>query len=572
MRRSRLLISVFSIPLGLMLAYCGSKGSSDETTTPDSSDKATTTSGLSTAYPGSLALTVFPQSTTSLRLAAEEAFDPNELPLKEKIAEQEKIVAGTADSCMPAALHKTINATTAETCYEFDQDMLYGTADTTQTPTVYLGTKNGKDAKGEACLVSFTRNQVSQVVAMVDQTLGFGMAALCQYKKDNTTVSLPAVGASIDLASSLKSLFGDKMTVTAATLERLEDSNDFPVYRIIIKAALGAGGVTRTVGVIHSPFNDDNTEYSGTMYTIMEGVPEFAGGPAGKLGATPPPPAATNDKYQMMSVTYKRTIASGKTTLTAELRSAQMDKTLAASAIDSSGVLDLNVGTNIATATLGSTNYGEYTGFPQANDAVAGITFVGFSLDPDSNEGTLAYWKNPGGNYYENARGFNISIAANATTSVLEGCATSGSASIDFSNGISIRRYLNPAEAANSLTLSPKGFWHPFMNSPTSSGSDSDGSFKLKTQGSGQQTKWYVPSVGDTTLADTFVTKQDGGLITRQCFAYDSATSLYAIDTAQTSSAAGYELLDTGNTSNAGKFIALPPPVAPPAENVFKKI
>jgi hypothetical protein len=362
-------------------------------------------------------------------------------------------------------------------------------------------------------------------------------------------------------------LFKGKMTVTSATLERLEDVGENPLYRIIIKASLDKEGITRTIGVIHSPSNADNSEYSGTIYTVMEGVPTFMGG-----GQAPPSGGTQQVKYQLMSVTYQRTVAAGKTTLTAELRSAQIAKSLVSGAITSSGVLDLNVGTNIATKAVGAAGYGDYTSFTQANDAVDGITFVSFSLDPDTNEGTLAYWKNPGGNYYENARGFNISIGKNTTTALLDGCATSGSASINFTQGVSIRRYLNPAEAASKLTLAPQGFWHPFFNSANGSGTDSTGDFKTKTQQSGQATKWYLPVVGDTTLAGKFVSQSDGSLISRQCFAFNDTTKLYEIDATKTSTTAGFELVDTGVTSNSAKFIALPPPVAPPADDVFEKL
>lgn len=522
---------------------------------PSTSTVLATVNALANAFPGTLALTVFPTgSGASLHLAdaAAKDFDPNAKPLGEKLQEQNKIVDGTASSCLPDALGKSFTKQTDENCYEFDQDMIYGTNNAAEATPRFLGTKNGKSSTGEACLVAYTRNQVSQVIAMVDQTLGFGMAAICQHKKINTDAALPTVGGSVDLKPALEALFGDKAAVTSATLSRLDDQSGKAVYKILIKAKMAGDNISRTVGIIHSPKDENNKEYSGTLYTIMEGVPVFDGK---AMSGTP-------TKYQHLNIVYQRSVGTdGKATLNAELRSAQIAKEIAAKAIDTDGRLDLNVGTNVATGTLGGSGYGDYTGYAQANQAVDGITFVAFNMNVDTNAGSLAYWKNPGGNYYENARGFNISISENSATGALEGCATSGSASTNMGQGISIRRYLNAKESANSLTLDPKGFWHPFMNSSSGSGTDADGNYLTRTQqGTNQQVKWYKPTVTDANLATTFTSQQNGSLITRQCFKQDKTSGRYEIDTAKITESAGFEILDTGNAVNAAKFITLPPP------------
>jgi hypothetical protein len=547
----------------LFAVGCGQSDESDEAgTTPGTSASPTasiesTVSALAAAFPGTLALSVFPSETGSaLRLTAEEAFDPNAKSFKDKVADQEKIANGTADSCLPDALGKQFNKAETENCYEFDQDMIYGANDSSGTSPRFLGSRDGKSSSGEACLVSFTRNQVSEVVAMIDQTLGFGMAAICQHKKLNKDAELPEIGKSVDLAAALKNLFGTKVTVTSATLERLEDKEELPVYRILIKVTIGADSIKRTIGIIHSPKDKDNKEYKGTMFTVMEGVPSFG------LQNPPPGGQADADKYQHMSIVYERSETDGEKRVIAELRSAQVNKAIAADAITDAGILDLNVGTNVATGTLSDNTYGQYTGYQESNQAVSGITMVAFNIDPETAAGSLAYWKNPGGNYFENARGFNISIEADESTGALGGCATSGSASTDIGKGISIRRYLNDRES--SLTLTPKGFYHPFLNTPTTSGSDDKGAFKTRTQQSNQVSKWYLPDLSDATLANTFITQQNGSLITRQCFKQDATSGLYLIDSTNTTEDAGYEILDTGNTVNAAKFVALPPPPEKP--------
>lgn len=378
------------------------------------------------------------------------------------------------------------------------------------------------------------------------------MSALCQAKKLNSGVDLPAVGDTLDLKAAMEDLFGAKMTVTSATLERLSDYTDDngktrKLFRILITSTVEADGITRTVGIVHSPVDDENKEYSGTLYTSMNG--EVGEGKQGKL--------ASSSMTRMMSIVYAKVAESdGTSRIKAELRTAQVANSLADTAIGSDGVLNFNVGADLSKA-LTSQDYGKYTGFAQANDAVNAMTYIAFDLNLTSNAGTLSYWKNPGGNYFENARGFNISIER-GSDDVLSGCATTGSASTDFTKGTSIRRYLNSAESANSLTLQAKGDWHPFMNSPSSNSSDTDGDFYLRTQQSGQIAKWYKPTLSDSSLANLFATGSDGSYITHQCFKYDSASGLYLIDTDKITETAGYEVLDSGNTVNKSKFIAPP--------------
>jgi hypothetical protein len=560
-KKNRIWNYAFAVAVGFAVTSCGDSASvadeeDDEAKYPTSSNGGTdaaAVSELSDAFPGSLALTVFPtESSASLALgeAAAETFDPNGMKIKDKVAEQQKIANGEASSCLPTALSKQFVKGEDETCYEFDQDMIYGTNDSGQTTPKFLGNQNGKASTGEACMVSYMRDQVSDTIAMVDQTLGFGMAAICQHKKDNPDASLPAVGETVDLAPAMTGLLGKKLTVSSASLERLADNGDYPVFRILIKVSK-EGDPKRTIGIIHSPNDDKNETYVGTMYTVMEGEPKFKSGM--------PAQANASEQYRHISISYKRSVVDGENHMSAELRTAKVEKSLSAKAITDAGVLDFNVGTEIATGTVGSTGYGNFTGFSdnEQNKAVDSMTLVAFDVNPDTNEGTLAYWKNPGGRYYENARGFNIAISEN-TDGTLAGCATSGAASTDMGKGISIRRYLNEKET--DLTLEAKGFYHPFMSNPSGSGTDDKGSFKTATKQSGQIVKWYVPLISDATIASKFVTDQNGSIVTRQCFT-QNAEGLYEIDAAKITEVAGLELIDTGNTVNNAKFIKLPPPV-----------
>ena len=540
---------------------CGtSDDDSDEaatTTTTDDTGTTATVGDLAIAYPGSLALSVFPTTTTTtLRLSAAPDFEKR--TITQKNTEASSVLAGTASDCAPAALKNALTTALVESCYEFDQDMVYGGKSSpgstgASSITDYLGTTNGLNASNEACLVAFTRSQVNDIIALVDQTLALGMAAICQAKKNDSTVTLPASGQSLDVRTALTGVLGvngnnaNSFSVSAATIERLAENNsDRPVYRTLITTT-DSNSNTRDIGIIHSPAADGtNDTYNGTIYVVMTGDLRSARN-------------ASAPKSRLLSVTYARTA----TRIKAQLRTANVAESLAANAITAQGVLDFNTGATFTASEANSSSYGQYTGFTEANDAIAAMTFVSFDMDPSTNEGNLAYWRNPGGNYYENARGFNIQISKDATTSVLKGCATSGAASTDFSSGISIRRFLREG---GTLTLSPKGFWHPFFNTASNSGrtvtgplTDSGGTYYQFDQSSPQQTaKWYVPNFTDTTLATTFVTSSSGSLITRQCFSQNASSGIYEIDTTNTSAAAGYELLDSGVAGNNTKFIALP--------------
>lgn len=549
MQRNALRLSVIAAMTLVPLTFsCGKKKDKD------SDDTATESASNPTmAYPTGLNLSVFPTATTtSLNLTDESGVDRT---AAQKNEEMEKILSGQAESCLPTIHQKEFKGPDNETCYEFDQDLVYGGRSPQGTTTVstFLGTKNGKNAKGEACFPAFTRAQVKDVIALMDQTLGFVGAGICQYKKDNAGAELPQnANESIDISKSLKDVFKDGIgNVEKAEIKRLADNEGRPVYMTKIDIR-DRNGLTRSMRLLHSPDADPAKKiYNGTIGLIMNGDVRDK---EPKIG-----PA---DKHRVMSVTYART---SDTAIKMELRTAQVQKDLVGSALDKAFVLDFNVGAKF-TAAANTADYGKYykadgTAFTQANEAVDGSTYIAFDMNKDTGEGTMSYWKNPGGTYYENARGFNISVAKNAA-GTLEGCAISGAASTDFGNGTSIRRFL---KEGGSLTLQAKGFLHPFFNSnpgggavvtgPTAEGSESFYAWTKATPVEGA--KWYVPATSNATLATKFVTDQSGSLISRQCFK-QNASGVYEIDTSKTTDTAGFELLDSGVAANNAKFI--PPP------------
>ncbi len=162
---------------GLVLSAVGCGKKSDSSSATD--DSATTLeeaieSTLASAYPGSLALSVFPeQSGSGLRLADEEVAPET---LKEKAAEAEKYLTGKAENCLPPVFLRQLKEQT-ETCYDFDQEMIVGTRQSQS-----YGTADGKSkltGSTEACLVSFARTQIKEVENLIDMGMGLQQGMIC---------------------------------------------------------------------------------------------------------------------------------------------------------------------------------------------------------------------------------------------------------------------------------------------------------------------------------------------------------------------------------------------------------
>ena len=131
---------------------------------------------LAPAYPGGLAIAVFPQ-TQLIELTN----NASSRSLKKKKEEQEQILSGKG-SCLGLVFsQQQPEHSEPVSCYEFDQEMMYGQ----NYSGNFYGTLDGTDSNGEACLVAFARNQVEVVEQMVDRSLGLMQAMLCQAKRSN---------------------------------------------------------------------------------------------------------------------------------------------------------------------------------------------------------------------------------------------------------------------------------------------------------------------------------------------------------------------------------------------------
>jgi hypothetical protein len=491
------MVSTCLVASALAWSACGKKKSKD------SDDEST---GMTPAYPLGLSISVAPQSS-STTLADE---TERERPLKEKKEEAENMLKGRADTCMPKAIRVQRRPNNDETCYEFDQDMAVGVRPSPDGRT--LGTSNGLAKKtgntSEACMVSFAREEAKQVSAIVDETLGMIQMMLCQANKAGQ--GLPANdGDVLDFKPNMEAAAaagGKTMPLTKAQMTK-SGSN----YVSEVTAQFPLPGktelATRTMKLTHNP-NGDNASYKGVLNITMDKT--FGNKPNYK---------------QVMSIQYAKV----DNKVVYELRMANVETASIGNAFDTNGVV----------------NFG-----PATNDKMEAYKYVAFDMNPDSGEGNMSYWHNPGPGMDEAARGFVFNISADST-GLLKGCASSGAikdiaAGSDL--GTSIRKALQ-----NSLPMTPNGFFHPFQAGGL-------GSFGLT-----------APSVdaADAELAKTWSgTKlsgntQKGPIIARQCFK-QASTGVYGIDAEAMAreGTAGYELIDFGGPADRKALLPTPPDVA----------
>ncbi len=539
-----------------------------EGTTAETTAAVNAANPLSTAYPNGLAISAFSQSTsTSLALAENKGAPPtaDDLDKKDanaKVDDANKRLVGNGD-CFSKENVKDRAGFTTPTCYEFDSE-LAPFKNAQGGSGIEYGSTDGTDGKGEACIVAFARSQMSAVVARLEKGMFMIEAMMCQAKKaavaEGGTLALPTESSpSLDLKTYLtKATEGAQgMTITTATMDYKGTSDGRPVYYNHV-VFTDPSGRTVDVNMTHSPAADGtNSTYNGTLWTIETETTSQASGanppasgstvqptPAGpavppKAGLVDPIPvtpgtapvgqatvpagqpttpvgqpsspsgsASTTTKKRYFQVNYAKTETDGVPNIKADMREARIKDSL--TAITSSGELDLNVGASFA-GTQGTNGYGDY-GSEQSNSIIEGIKTIRFNMNPDTNEGNLDYWVNPGGSYYENARGFVFKLEKN-TDGTLAGCAVTGAAHYKGSpEGISIRRAI---KEGGEITLEPRGFFHPFAaNNAT------------------------------TKTKDTRQLGQMGTSISKQCFKQNSS-GVYAIDTSKTASSQGFDVIET---------------------------
>ena len=470
---------------------------------------AAVSNALAVGYPEGLSIPSFPKTTTTAALNLEFA-DSDEKTLGQKVVEQQKILKGEVEDCfagLKAGLQRQPGS--GETCYQFDQDMIVGKKGSEPE----RGTADGKSKKtgsNEACMVSFARDEMRDIEIQIDNMLDRAQAMACLAKKNNVTMTNNEADLTDLMNSKRPTDRPDAPTFTSVKLKRLADKDSRPVFQTEIKSTR-AGGVAEELTIVHSAASDsDNNTYNGIITVKRSGDNTRDQG-----------------KVNALSIEYARAVDGVNKKIKASVRRANFASTVT-EMFDSNGRVNLQgVAVNAQ------------------NDTVGAISFVEFDVNQSDNTGNLVYWKNPGGNDGEAARGFVFKVE-NAGDNKVKGCAISGAV-----RGVSIRKSLRlPTDA--SLELKPNGFYHPFFNCESSpgvynacTGTPATGYNLARDDG-----HWKNLSITSTD-ATNFVNQQQGSLVSRQCFS-QSATGEYEI--AETTNAAGFELIATTDP----KFIAPP--------------
>lgn len=527
----------YLVCLVLLASACSKKDKASSTIDESVSGVAT---ALTKAYPGSLAISVFP-TTTSTSLTADDAAPES---LKEKDAEAKAFLEGTAEHCIPPSLFRPVRRI-EESCYEFDQDMIYGTKDTHVS-----GTKDGKSTisgSSEACLVSFARAQVKAIEEIIDQGLGLQQAMICQAAKDGVDAAAAATATGVDLAKNLteageKAVDPRKPKIEVSTAKMLKDADG--VYRVSIDVSITKESktTTQTYNLAHVPDSEDNSSYHGVM-SISRQEPANPGNPT--------------EGKRYISVSYTRTMnTDGSSQLKTELRAARLASALDSQAFNDDGTLNYNAGADAD---------GNFTGISNPQNAISSQLLTAFDLNVTDNTGTFEYWQNPGSNYSEAARGMIFKLEKNATTGRLEGCGMSGAAlgtTAAINNSMSIRKSIKTGTA-----LAVTGSYHPFFSlgdGGTCSGTPETCTKTLPAPNN-LSASWEIPafSVGENaTAAQVWAKNQVSPIVIRQCVAQNDQGD-YLIDTAAVPDTAGYMLF---NPTNATDLVIAKPerPKGPP--------
>lgn len=346
-------------------------------------------------------------------------FNPFAQHPKDGLAEAQKRLNGESE-CFGGdilnALQHAVNQ--ADACYGFDYGIVSGTAmgdvDPGQvnakiaavTDQSIAGVKaalatlvtGAAETKPEACMVKIGRQMIETEAARLNGSLRVFEGMFCQAKKDGLADNLPDIGVSLDL----KSVFAhfDNVTVTEATVRRLDDKDSRAVYRTVV-AFTPTNGLPTTLTLVHSPSLAGNTEYNGVMLFETQQIDNQSG----------------TTKANVTNIVYEKTGAEeADQHLMMEVRNASFNKAkVTGDYVTATGEVDFNVG---ADAT-GSYGPGE------ANEYVSAIKYFSFDVNPSSLAGVINFWNNPGGNYEEAPRGFTFSSTQN-TDGTLSGCAYSG--------------------------------------------------------------------------------------------------------------------------------------------------
>jgi hypothetical protein len=517
----RNIVFVLGLASSVAILSCGKKKSEVEEQVTSA-----VSSALAIGYPEGLSVPSFPKTTSTSALTLEFA-ESDEKTLGQKEADEKKIRNGEVEDCFAGLKARMEKAPrTEETCYEFDQEMIYGYKNMgSGTPKVY-GTTTGLSAKtgsSEVCMVSFAREEMRDIELQIDMMLDRAQAMGCLAKKYNVTMTNNVADLTELMNTKRPTDRPDAPTFTSVKLTRLPDKEGRPVFQTEIKSNR-TGGVVEELTILHSAGSaTDNTTYNGIITVKRSGDTQRDQG-----------------KVSALSIEYARALDGADKKLKASVRRASLATTVT-EIFDTTGRVNLQ----------GLAENAD-------NNTAAAISMVEFDVNQNDNTGNLVYWKNPGGNYTEAARGFVFKVEKD-TDGKSKGCSISGAV-----RSVSIRKSLrNPTDT--TLELKPNGFYHPFFHGAgcsfdgtgdvCSTPTAGSGGYDYKREASGNEPEafWKKTQIAGAN-GDSFVRDQTGPLVSRQCFKQNDSGE-YVIDGSAGLGAAGFELIATNDTT---KFIAPP--------------
>ncbi|NBW80698.1 hypothetical protein EBR21_02995, partial [bacterium] len=334
----------FALILGLAssvaIVSCGKKKSSS----PQDGVTEGINNALAIGYPDGLSIPTFAKSTTvsSLNLEGlnlDETSTAGET-LKQKRDDAKKIMEGGVDDCFQNLKARAkIALPSGENCYEFDQEMIYGWRDQAAR---LKGTTNGlstKTGSTEVCMVSFARDEMKEIEAMLDQALDRAQVMACQAKKAGKAAPVN-VGDTVDLKDELNAKApkdGVAPTFNAVTLKRIADKDGKPVFETTISTTRGTQ--TDEVTILHSPATTgDNTTYNGVIRLKRTGD---ANAPTNAAGKT-----------HVVSLEYARSSEDGVQKIKASVRRARFDPSYTTLFDDNGRVNFANLADNAGNSTV----------------------------------------------------------------------------------------------------------------------------------------------------------------------------------------------------------------------------
>ncbi len=318
---------------------------------------------------------------------------------QQKLQSEQDVLAGTATECLTSRALRLVSQPAPEGnegCYQFDYGIMQGASCVEPQ---------------EVCMVRTSRNLVDSGSSQIEGGLGIMQAMLCQAKKDGKADALPAIGETLDLATNLQTAVAgrdDAPTITVAKIQRLADVDGKAVYKSSLTFSTKQGMAVE-FNLAHSPTSAASA-YSGVMWIKRSGGPG-----QGQQGA---------DGISALSVQYSREGEGTAARLKMDVLSASLASTF--TPFTAEGLVSLP-----AEKTLD-------------NSKLSGITRYSFNINPETSEGQLALWKNPGGNYDERARGFIFDVAYDSVSNGLKGCGVAGADQSSIRAGIDKSTALTP--------------------------------------------------------------------------------------------------------------------------------